>query len=98
MMPAAAVTLGRRRDAAIPHRADAVDRAHDLLADGEVAARIARGADAGGRAGEDQVTGLEGAEAREVGDELPDAKDHVAGAAALHALARHVASECQVVR
>src|ERR1019366_3512996 len=44
-----------------------------------------------GRPGEDEVARLQGADRRQVGDQGGDGEDQIAGAAVLHALARHVA-------
>ena len=65
-------------DHRVAHEADALDLDLDLVARRERDLRLAEDADAGGRAGQDQVAGLEREDARGVRDEVRDAEDELA--------------------
>ena len=64
-----------------------VDLDRDLVAGLQQPRRVAEHADAGGRAGEDQVAGLERRRLRGVADDLVDPEDQVRGRRVLHRLA-----------
>src|SRR5258707_11234151 len=72
-----------RRNAAIHQRPNPLDGADDLFTLLEIPARITRRSDSTRCPGEDQVARLEGAHARQEGDELSDGEDHAAGARVL---------------
>lgn len=60
--------------------------------------RLAGGADAGGRAGEDHVAGQKREHGRELGDQAGHAEDEIGGAGVLHRLAVDRAAEGEVLR
>src|SRR5206468_7223114 len=85
------------RDAAVSQRADAFDGALDDVAGLEEARRLAGGADAGWRTGEDHVAGQKRKDRRELRDQASDAEHHAGGAALLHDLAVDRAANLEVV-
>src|SRR4029450_7747145 len=86
------------RDARVDELADALDGRVDHLALLQIAPRRPHRADAGRRAREDEVAGLERAEARQERYQLRHREDHVGGARVLEPLAAHLAGDLEVVR
>ena len=78
--------------------AEAFDAEADGLAGAEEGGRLHAHADAGGRAGGDDVAGVEREELAEVADELLHAEDHRGGGAVLAALAVDFEPELEVLR
>ena len=81
----------------IAERAQVIDLDLDDIARLEPDRRLARHADARGRAGEDQVARLQGENSREISDQLVDLEDELAGARVLHGLAIQPQADAEVV-
>src|SRR6476469_6521377 len=77
--------------------ADAFDGGDELVARCEESGRRAGAAHAGGRAGEDEVTGQERRDRRQSVDQCVDPEDEIGRAALLHLLTVHRATEGEVV-
>src|SRR4029453_6978141 len=93
-----AASSRRLRDAAIREAAETLDLGLDQLARGEVDRRLAHRAYARGRAGEDQVAGLERAVARQIRHQLGKAEDNLARATGLPLLAATPARDREIER